>query len=824
MVGPRPKLISPVILFFNLYFSKTPEDLFGFTDNNYIQIVLLGKQKSVNMKYFLTAFVATFCFLPFFANGQEKSDAVITGHVVSNGQHIPFVNIYIENTTIGTTTDVTGHYMLIDLPPGEYTLVAKMVGFKIEKQTVDIEPNKTIEIKFDLEEEFIRVDEVVITGTKTFKRQTESAVIVGVMDSKAIENVAAQTISESLNFQPGLRMETDCQTCNYSQLRMNGLGGAYSQVLINSRSVFSPLTGLYGLEQMPTEMVERIEIVRGGASALYGSSAIGGTVNIITKMPQRNSYRVALNEAVIGNSSNDFSVNGTLTAFSQKRNAGMALYTSYKKRDWYDHNGDNFSELPELYNNSFGLNSFFNLDENQKIEASFSSMHEYRYGGEMITKPAYLAEQSEERTHNILNGGVDYQLTSTNNQTTFAVYAAGQNTNRKHFTGISPDDETGKTEYNTNPPYGTSKNYTFQVGSQLNRSLYDFLNGTNILTFGTEYIVDDVFDEIKTYNYLINQNARNFGAFIQSDWSVNKKITLLTGIRADKHNFVENMIFNPRVSFMFKPITNSQLRFSWSTGFRAPQAFDADMHIAFAGGGIQTVVLAEDLKEEKSQSWTASLNWDKPTEKHIYGITLEGFYTQLKNAFVLQETGNDEDGNSIMEKQNGGNSRVAGSTIELRANYNRMFQAEAGITLQQSMYDNAVQWSEELPGEKKYLRTPDNYGYYTLTWTPTEKFKTTLSGIYTGAMLVPHYGVPGNIGTPENDILFESPSFMETNIKISYTVNSDRLDSSIEFFGGTGNFFNQYQSDFDSGKYRDSGYIYGPARPRNFYVGIKIFN
>ena len=398
-----------------------------------------------------------------------------------SGEHIPFVNIYLENTTIGTTTDITGHYMLIDLPVGEYTLVAKMVGYKIEKKVVNLEPDKTLEVKFDLEEEFIKVDEVVITGTKTFKRQTESAVIVGVMDSKTIENVAAQTISESLNFQPGLRMETDCQTCNYSQLRMNGLGGAYSQILMNSRSVFSPLTGLYGLEQMPTEMVERIEVVRGGASALYGSSAIGGTVNIITKMPQRNSYRVALNESVIGGSANDFSVNGTLTALSQKRNAGMALYTTYKKREWYDHNGDNYSELPELTNNSFGINSFFNIDEKQKIEANFSSMYEYRYGGEMVSNPAYLAEQSEERTHNILTGGIDYQLMSEDNQNSFVVYVAGQNTNRKHFTGISPDDEAGKIEYNNNPPYGSSKNYTFQVGTQLNYTLDYFLNGAECI-------------------------------------------------------------------------------------------------------------------------------------------------------------------------------------------------------------------------------------------------------------------------------------------------------------------------------------------------------
>lgn len=248
----------------------------------------------------------------------DHSDAVIIGHVVSRGEHIPFVNIYLEGTRYGTATDVTGHYMMVDLPTGEFTLVAKMVGYKMGEKQVVLKAGETIEIKFDLEEDVIHMDEVVITGTKTFKRQTESAVIVNVLDGKTIDKVAAQTISESLSFQPGLRMETDCQTCNYTQLRMNGLGGAYSQILINSRAVFSSLTGLYGLEQLPTEMVERIEVVRGGASALYGSSAIGGTVNIITKLPQRNSYEVTSNNAIIGGDAFDYNVKGTLTALDRK--------------------------------------------------------------------------------------------------------------------------------------------------------------------------------------------------------------------------------------------------------------------------------------------------------------------------------------------------------------------------------------------------------------------------------------------------------------------------------------------------------------------------
>jgi outer membrane receptor for ferrienterochelin and colicins len=179
----------------------------------------------------------------FITEAQEGTDAVITGHVVSRGEHIPFVNIYLEGTKYGTTTDETGHYIMVDLPVGEFLLVARMVGFKIQKVPVILGTNETLEIKFELEEDLVVMDEVVVTGTKTFKRKTESAVIVNVIDSRTIENIAAQTISEVLGFQPGLRMEVNCQTCNYSQLRMNGLDGACSQILINGRSVFSPLTG-----------------------------------------------------------------------------------------------------------------------------------------------------------------------------------------------------------------------------------------------------------------------------------------------------------------------------------------------------------------------------------------------------------------------------------------------------------------------------------------------------------------------------------------------------------------------------------------------------
>ncbi len=751
-------------------------------------------------------------------------DIVVVGHVVSKGEHLPFVNIYLDGTQIGTTTDVTGHFIMVELPAGEFDIVARTIGFKLQKKPVKLVPGTTIEVNFELEADVLSVDEVVVTGTKTFKRQTESTVIVNVLDARAIQSVAANTVSDILSFQPGLRMEVDCQTCNYTQLRMNGLGGAYSQILVNSRPVISPLTGLYGLEQLPAQMVERIEVVRGGASALYGSSAIGGTVNIITKIPERSAYEVTTSGSSVNGGAMDYNMNGTLTVLSQKRNSGMSLYTSHRQREAYDHNGDGFSELPKLSNNSFGLNSFFKTRPNHKLEVSFSSMHEFRRGGDAIFQPAYLALQSEERTHQILVGGIDYEILTRNYQDSWILYAAGQHTLRDHFTGIAPDTAEDMIEYRANPPYGDSKNQTLQIGNQYNHRMTNFITGINVLTFGAELNLDNVMDRIDSYNYRIDQETRNLGIFAQSDWSINSNWTLLTGLRGDYHNFVEKLIINPRISVLLRPDFKSQMRLSWSTGFRAPQAFDADMHIAFAGGGIQKVELADDLQEERSQSFSASWNFDHATENFIVGFTLEGFMTSLSNAFILEEISVDEDGNSIIEKRNGNKSDVYGGTFEARWNYNQRFQFESGITLQKSINDEPVKWSIPLPGVKEYLRTPDSYGYFTMRFMPRGPFEASLSGIYTGTMKIPHYGVAGDSGTPETDELFNSPSTWEINSKLSYRFDFPRIDSSIELFGGVSNMLNDYQNNFDKGKKRDSGFVYGPAKPRTIFFGIRLFN
>ena len=749
---------------------------------------------------------------------KKKTDSTIFGDVQSNGEHIPFVGIYLEGTSIGTNTDATGHYILTNLPVGEHTLIAKTLGYKTTRKSIDISLRQSQEVNFVLEEEHMTLNQVVVTGTKTVKRQTESPVIVNVLGREALNLVQASNISEGLRFQPGLRVETDCQTCNYTQLRMNGLGGSYSQILINGRPIFSPLTGLYGMEQIPANMVERIEIVRGGGSALYGSSAIGGTVNIITQIPKESSYEFsALTQSTNGQAQDNI-LNGNITMLTQKRTAGAAVFVNRRHREAYDHNGDNFSELPELRNNSFGANLFYKPTYNQKLEVSLSSLNEYRYGGEMTTKPAYLAQQSEERTHHVLMGGLDYQLNFNDENSAFIVYFAGQQTDRDHYTGIIPDEEAKRIIHVNNPPYGTTENSTLQGGLQINHRFQKFLGGKNVFTLGTEYVFDDVFDTIPAYNYEIDQQTKNVGFFAQSDWEISRNLTFLSGVRADKHNLVDKAILSPRFSVLYRYHTNTQFRITWGAGFRAPQAFDTDMHIAFAGGGVSRISLDPLLREERSNSFSGSVNYDLPTETFIVGFTLEGFYTHLDNVFYLQPVSADEFG-SLYEKRNGQGATVNGGILELRGNYNRKIQLEAGITIQSSLYDDPVENIQGLEPMRRFLRSPNEYGYFTLSFTPDKKFSASLSSVYTGKMQLAHLA-----GAPEQltDAYKTSPSFTELNAKLSYTFNLPSVDSGLELFCGIKNITNTYQSDFDSGKNRDSNYVYGPGNPRSVYVGLKL--
>ena len=227
------------------------------------------------------------------AQNAKVSDANITGHVIDaeNGEHMPGCLVKILSTGLATVTDASGHYVFRDLKPGSYTLEVSSIGYVAARLDARAEAGRTVELNFEIRPDAFMLDQVVVTSSKSETRRRESPSLVNVVTGSALLGLGACSLADGLDFQPGVRVENDCQNCGFTQVRINGLDGHYSQILMNSRPVFSALTGVYGLEQIPANMIDRVEVMRGGGSALFGSSAVGGTINIITKDPMTNSAK-----------------------------------------------------------------------------------------------------------------------------------------------------------------------------------------------------------------------------------------------------------------------------------------------------------------------------------------------------------------------------------------------------------------------------------------------------------------------------------------------------------------------------------------------------
>lgn len=767
----------------------------------------------MKMKKYIFFLVGLCCaLLPAMADQPEllelkASDANIIGHVLDKktGEHLSYITIALKGTTIGTVTDATGHYFLKNLPEGNFVLEASSVGYKTISRNVSLRKGKTLEENFELEEDAVALDGVVVSANRSVTKRRLAPTLVNVVDMKMFENTNSPTLSQGLNFQPGVRVETNCQNCGFQQVRINGLDGPYTQILIDSRPIFSALSGVYGLEQIPANMIERVEVMRGGGSALFGSSAIAGTINIITKEPLRNSGQLAHTLTSIGGSSsfdNNTSLNASLVTDNHR--AGLYVFGQNRHRDAYDHDGDGYSEMPKLKNQTVGFRSFLKTSTYSKLTFEYHHLQEFRRGGNLLNRPPHEADIAEQIQHSINGGGLKFDYFAPNEKHRLTVYTSAQHTDRDSYYGSKKDQNA----------YGKTTDLTFIGGSQYVYSFGKCLFMPADLTAGLEYNRDNLKDDMWGYNRYTKQTVNIGSAFLQNEWK-NEKWSILLGGRLDKHNLINHVIFSPRANLRFNPSEDINLRLSYSSGFRAPQAFDEDLHIENVGGTVSMIERAKNLKEEKSQSFSASADMYHRFGAFQVNFLVEGFYTRLSDVFVLENIG-ERDGILIKERRNGSGAKVLGLSMEGKMAYLSLFQLQAGVTLQQSRYDEPEKWSETAPAEKKIFRTPNTYGYFTATYTPIKPLSLSLSGTYTGSMLVQHMA-----GYIDKDVAVNTRDFFDMGVKVAYDFKLYK-SVNLQLSAGVQNVFNAYQNDFDQGVERDSEYIYGPAAPRSYFAGIKI--
>ena len=745
--------------------------------------------------------------------GAERlTDAHIQGHAVEqgSGEHIPFLTVRLLGTNIGTNTDATGHYFLKNIPEGDYEIEISGIGYVPQTRKVKVRKGHTAEVQFELKQDVFQIETVVVTGNKSEVKRRNSSSLVSVVGGQLFDMVGASCLAEGLSFQPGVRVENDCQNCGFTQVRINGLDGHYSQILMNSRPVFSALAGVYGLEQIPANMIERVAVMRGGGSALFGSSAIGGTVNIITRDPLNNTAEGSHTLTSIGTSSaldNNTTLNASVVSDNQK--IGAFVFGQNRVRDGYDHDSDGYTEIPQLKTQTMGLRTFMRTSDFSKLTFEYHGTHEYRRGGDNLDLQPHMANVAEQTDHNIHAADASFDIWNSDYSNKLNVFAAMQNTRRNSYYGSGMDENA----------YGRTKDFVAVGGAQFTHQFKKLWFMPSELVAGVEYNHNYLNDVTLGYDHDVTQKVDIYSGYLQNEWRTDRW-GFLVGARIDKHSLIDNAIISPRANIRYNPSDRLNFRLSYSTGFRSPQAYDEDFHVAVVGGERVVTVLAKGLKEESSQSLSASVDWYGSIGSAQTNVLFEMFYTALDDVFALRKLEElDAKGNQVLERYNGSGATVWGMNLEAKAVWSKHLQMQLGATYQRSRYKSPEYWSEDenVQPVKRMFRTPDLYGYVTLKYNPTKCLSASLSATYTGSMLVQHLQGSGT----DVDVAVETPSFFDATLKLAYDFRVFDY-ATLQLNGGVQNIFNSYQNDFDRGEMRDSGYIYGPTMPRSLFVGVKV--
>ena len=758
------------------------------------------------------------------AMANTPTDAHIAGHVLDahTQEHLSFVNVQIKGTSMGCLTDESGHYYLKNLPEGKHTIIFSMMGYETLEKSVVLHRDTLIEINVAISEKSFLMDNVVVTANKYATKQKEVATIVNVISPLIIESTTSNSMADVLNFQTGLRVEETCSNCGVPQIRINGLEGQYTQILMDSRPIFSSLASVYGLEQLPAGMVDRIEVIRGGGSALYGANAIAGVVNIITKEPTRNFFNISNSSAFTQQGNHDINTSMNASVVSENQKAGIYLFGVQRNRQQYDRDDDGFSDIPLLRSTTAGFRSFFKTSDYSKITAEYHHTTEYRRGGNGIDDlQPHEALLCERLRHNIDAATAKWDFFSQDSKHFLSAYTSFQHIARDSYFGT-----------NMNPnAYGKSTDLVSVTGAQY-RFSYPCGIANADLSAGAEYSYNQLRDQILGYGRNTLQKVHLGGGYVQNEWKTTAW-SVLVGGRLEQHSLLNKPVFSPRANARWSPIVNGKstfpsgqvvgltdliLRFSYASGYRAPQIYEEDLHVGAVGGEVSLISLDENLRPEYSHSISGSVDMYKRFGKWDMNLTVEGFFTQLNDVFTLVENGHDAMGNLLLTRTNASGARVSGVNLEAKFSYGHLLNFQAGYTYNHSRYIKPEQWSENpnIAPQRRMFRTPEHYGYFLLNIEPIKHFHVLTNGKVTGSMLVQHFA--GYI--PEDEEV-TTPTFFEWDFKLCYDIPIYK-HYTLEINVGVKNILDHFQRDLDQGKDRDAGFVYGPAAPRTFFAGINL--
>jgi outer membrane receptor for ferrienterochelin and colicins len=533
---------------------------------------------------------------------QERT---VNGRVYSEGEPLNGASLRIKGTNLGTITNEQGYFSIEFSEKRNNQLIISYIGHKSKQ--IEIDPNNS-DVGRIILELYESLDEIVISGTLKPVSKLKSPVAVEVYSQSFFKANPSPSIFESLESINGIRPQLNCNVCNTGDIHINGQEGSYTMVLIDGLPIVSGLSTVYGLSGIPQSLIERVEIVKGPASTLYGSEAIGGVINLITKLPE-NSSKLSIDSFVSdwGEINTDIGYKYSLS----KKTTGLLGINYFNFSNPIDKNNDGFTDLT-IQDRVSIFNKFTYGD---KLSFATRFVYEDRWGGQLDWEPRY-------RGGDTIYGESIY----TTRFEAFGNYKFNKNLSFQFsYNNHTHNSAYGTTIFNANQTIG------------FGQLIWNKTIKNNDLLFGLAYrytYYDD--DTTATFNEILNSNKEDIyhmpGLFIQDEIKINESNTLLLGIRFD-HNSLHGNIFTPRINYKLSNYDQTSiLRLSFGTGYRVAQVFTED-HAALTGA--RDVVFLNDLEPEKS--WNTNLNYVKKVylkEGVIIDFDISIFKTHFSNKII----------------------------------------------------------------------------------------------------------------------------------------------------------------------------------------------
>jgi len=622
--------------------------------------------------------------------------------------------------------------------------------FSQESDSLTFDDSKKLDSAKTLNKKEIKtksIDDVVITGTIKPISRSKSPVAVEIYDQKFFQKNPTPNIFEAIAMVNGVKPQLNCSVCNTGDIHINGLEGPYTMILIDGMPIVSSLSTVYGLSGIPNSLVDRIEVVKGPASSLYGSEAMGGVINIITKNALT-APKLSVDVMTTSWAENniDFS-----TKFNLGKNVASLLSLNYfNSTKRFDENKDNFTDAA-LQNRISVFNKWnFRRKENRLASFALRYLYEDRFGGEMQWNKSYWGSDE-----------VYGESIYTNRVEAFGVYQWPMKENI--VTQFSYNFHDQNSFYGNNPFVARQKVAFTQTYWDKKLGNHDLIVGA---TFKQTFYDDNTPGTLSS-DGLINEPMKSpiLGLFIQDQWEINEKNTLLLGYRFD-YDKIHHAVHSPRFAWKFSPNPYHTLRFNFGTGFRVVNLFTED-HAALTGS--RDVVIKSDLKPERSINGNLNYIWKIPVGDKLVNLDASAFYTYFSNKIVGDF---DTDPQKIIYDNLQGYGISRGASLNIDYSFSFPLTVNLGMT-----YLDVYQKFDGEKNKVQQLHAPKWSGTYSLTY----KFQHNLTIDFTGQF----YG-PMRLPVLPNDYRPEySPFYNLANIQISKS-----FKSGFEVYGGIKNVFN----------------------------------